>query len=265
MANLMKIFVKDDEGTEPTPAPPQAANGAAAEPALAPVPVPTQTPEPVVAENSIQPSEAELAATELERMIVSNAPVQSEPIVAEPVPQVQPAQAPAPIPTESPFETVAAPVAAVPAPPVETPAAPAQPAPTEPASSPSLSGEEYQSIHIALSAIAAHIKSLPTTNVSGEPLLRRIGPGGLRFVEQAMQVAERESGILPRSFDLDNFRAEGALLRNLGDLSQELQTLADRVATAEAAIGSGAFGRALSVYQAAKLANASSDLEGFLS
>ncbi|MFT5467247.1 MAG: hypothetical protein ACI8UO_002351 [Verrucomicrobiales bacterium] len=265
MSNLMKIFVQDEEETAPTPAdapaqpsspdplagepvhPAPALNGSHANPFQQPQvvpPIPETQPEPIFTETPVAPSpspdspplsQSEIAAIELQRMILGISDGDDEqpeptPVAAPPAEPIQPAPTPVPVPAA--------------------------------AESPNL--DDYQSIHESLSVISRRLESLPLGNPSGEPLLRQIGPGGLNFVEQAMQVAETQAGILPRSFDLETFQKEGKELRDLGTLSAELKALTTRVENAEAAIGSDAFARALSVYQAAKLANATADLDRFL-
>ena len=266
MSNLMKIFVQDEEQNPPPAAaepalepstvddaPAPGPNGSAA-PSPPPLPLPQETP-PAQAPSE-QPgfaathlSQAEIAAAQLQQMILGDSAPASPEMNGSPAPQPQPQLQPEPEPELA--QAVAAPVPT--------------PSPTPEAAAPApLSHEDYRSIHEALGSIARGIENLPRGNPSAEPLLRQIGPGGLKFVEQAMQVAEEQSGILPRSFDLDTFRSEGQLLRDLGTLAAELKSLATRVENAEAAIGSDAFARALSVYQAAKLANATADLDRFL-
>ena len=90
--------------------------------------------------------------------------------------------------------------------------------------------------------------------------MHRMGEGGRSFVERALQVAEANERILPRSFDLDSFRREVALLRDLGALADELNGLAQAVSSGEGAIGSQAFAKALVVQQAAKMGNADEGL-----
>ncbi|MEM7011616.1 MAG: hypothetical protein AAF585_09050 [Verrucomicrobiota bacterium] len=286
MSNLMKIFVQDDEDNV-TPAQPPS-NGSASEPQPGPPPqnpfavaptaaIPEPEPEP-------EPHYAEVAAAQLQEMITGDndsaqattqQPEQPKAVrVASPVsPFVPQPQPPNPAQAPAAAEPAPAPVPETPVPVAETPAAPVEPVPVEatphtelatpPEASPA-KDETFEAVYEALRTIAEHVEALPNDEDANDPLLRRIGSGGLRFVEQALDVADRQSGILPRSFDLETFRAEGQTLRNLSALSDELQKLTDRVSAAEATVCSGAFGRALSVYQAAKLSNASSDMENYL-
>lgn len=178
-------------------------------------------------------SQAEAAAARLQQMILdeSQAPAQQQ-------------QQSVPVP---------------PPPPQEPPPAPVQlqQQPVE-----SLTHEEYQAIHEALRSIADRIEALPRAGENTEQLLTRIGPGGMNFVRQAMEVAEKQPGILPRSFDLEGFRQEARMLYDLGSLGAELRQLNERVSASEARLGSEAFTRALGVYQAAKMADAAGEWRG---
>lgn len=91
-------------------------------------------------------------------------------------------------------------------------------------------------------------------------LMSRLGEGGRSFIERALEVAESNENILPRSFDLDSFRREVSLLRDLGALADELKGLAEGVSSGEGAIGSQAFAKALVIQQAAKMSNADEGL-----
>ncbi len=95
-------------------------------------------------------------------------------------------------------------------------------------------------------------------------LMKRMGEGGRSFLNQALQVAEENEGILPRSFDLESFRKDVDLARDAGALADELRELTNAVCSGEASIASQAFAKALIVVQAAKLGNAGGDLDDFL-
>lgn len=88
----------------------------------------------------------------------------------------------------------------------------------------------------------------------------RMGEGGRSFVERALEFAEQNERILPRSFDLDSFRREVALLRDLGALADELRGLAEGISSGEGAIGSQAFAKALIIQRAAQMGNADDGL-----
>ncbi len=94
--------------------------------------------------------------------------------------------------------------------------------------------------------------------------LMRLGKTGRTFVEKAQNLVERSPGILPRSFDVEEFKRDACLYQELGSISDELHRLAERVADTEAAVGSDAFTAALVVYQSGKLARTGNDMDNHL-
>jgi len=94
--------------------------------------------------------------------------------------------------------------------------------------------------------------------------LMRLGKTGRTFVEKAQDLVERSPGILPRSFDVEEFKRDADLYQELGNISDELHRLAERVADTEAAVGSDAFTASLVVYQSGKLARTGDDMDNHL-
>ena len=94
--------------------------------------------------------------------------------------------------------------------------------------------------------------------------LMRLGKTGRNFVEKAQNLVERSPGILPRSFDLEEFNRDADLYQELGNINDELQKLTERVADTEAAVGSDAFTASLVVYQSGKLARTGDDMDNHL-
>jgi hypothetical protein len=94
--------------------------------------------------------------------------------------------------------------------------------------------------------------------------LMRLGKSGRRFVEKAQNLVDESPGILPRSFDLEEFTRDAELYQELGKIADELHRLAERVADTEAAVGSDAFTASLVVYQSGKLARTGDDMDNHL-
>jgi hypothetical protein len=94
--------------------------------------------------------------------------------------------------------------------------------------------------------------------------LMRLGKTGRTFVEKAQNLVERAPGILPRSFDVEEFKRDADLYQELGNISDELHRLAERVADTEAAVGSDAFTASLVVYQSGKMARTGDDMDNHL-
>ncbi|MDF1812170.1 MAG: hypothetical protein P1V20_08145 [Verrucomicrobiales bacterium] len=94
--------------------------------------------------------------------------------------------------------------------------------------------------------------------------LMRLGKTGRTFVEKAQNLVESSPGILPRSFDVEEFSRDADLYQELGNIADELQRLSERVADTEAAVGSDAFTAALVVYQSGKMARCGDDMDNHL-
>jgi len=96
----------------------------------------------------------------------------------------------------------------------------------------------------------------------------RFGDKSRGFISKALDIAENNPDILPRSFSLDEFRADVEIIENLENLyaiRNAIDTLQDRVNDTWFAAGSEAYAAALLIYQYAKLHNvASGALEGCL-
>lgn len=94
--------------------------------------------------------------------------------------------------------------------------------------------------------------------------LMRLGKTGRTFVEKAQNLVDSSPGILPRSFDLEEFNRDADLYQELGNIADELNRLTERVQDTEAAVGSDAFTAALVVYQSGKLARTGDDMDNHL-
>lgn len=94
--------------------------------------------------------------------------------------------------------------------------------------------------------------------------MMRLGKAGRNFVEKAQDLVERAPGILPRSFDVDEFKRDADLYQELGNMADELRKLTERVSDTEAAVGSDAFSASLIVYQSGKLARTGDDMDNQL-
>ena len=94
--------------------------------------------------------------------------------------------------------------------------------------------------------------------------LPRMGPKSRAFVDQGLVTAEQNPGILPRNFDLEEYRHHIEQLRLLEPLvlmSEQLNSLLEDTFTG---IGSDCYSHTLVVYQTAKLAGKGSGLDPHL-
>ncbi len=127
-----------------------------------------------------------------------------------------------------------------------------------------LSEQDKKEIYDAMDLIRRKLAFAKDFDDDEKEGLMRLGKTGRSFVEKAQDLVKRSPGILPRSFDTDEFHRDAELYQELGDISDELQKLSEKVADSEAAVGSDAFTAALVVYQSGKLARVGDDMDNHL-
>ena len=91
--------------------------------------------------------------------------------------------------------------------------------------------------------------------------LPRFGDKSRGFVELALQVAEQNSGILPRSFDVGEMRNDVELLSALSSVHTALAQLFELVDDTLTEVGAEAYAAALLVYQSARAAGKGTALD----
>ncbi|MDT4330064.1 hypothetical protein ACQE3E_03295 [Methylomonas sp. MED-D] len=84
------------------------------------------------------------------------------------------------------------------------------------------------------------------------------------FVDQGLALATQNTGILPRIFDLDEYRADVEMVRNLEPLMMAMRQLMKKMEDTFLAAGSDAYTQTLVVYQSAKLAGKDGSLDEHL-
>ena len=116
----------------------------------------------------------------------------------------------------------------------------------------------------ALNTIRAKLPFLIDLSTEERKALPKMGDTGRGFVMQALQVAEQNPDILPRSFDVAEMRKDVELLDALLPIvtaSAQLNELLDDTYTA---VGSEAYASALLVYQFVRAAGKGAALDGAL-
>lgn len=83
--------------------------------------------------------------------------------------------------------------------------------------------------------------------------LFKAGNGYAVFVEKAYNVANDHPDILPRVFDLAEFRKDYELAKDLTPILDQINQLADSLRDTQTAVNSDAVTGALEIYQAVKL------------
>ena len=91
-----------------------------------------------------------------------------------------------------------------------------------------------------------------------------MGDKSRAFVDQGLVLATQNDGILPRNFDLNQYRNEVALVRELEPVVLAMRQLMKRLEDTYTAVGSDAYSQTLVVYQAAKLAGKTGALDQHL-
>jgi hypothetical protein len=106
--------------------------------------------------------------------------------------------------------------------------------------------------------LVAELKKLMPFLIDLSPEERRalpkMGDKSRAFVEQCLNVAVQNPDILPRGFDLEEFRRDVELMRTLEPVALALQQCFEWVDDTQMAVRSDAYGSSLLVYQCAKLA-----------
>jgi hypothetical protein len=127
-----------------------------------------------------------------------------------------------------------------------------------------LSQGDRQEVLDALNLIRTKLLFLIDLSPEERKALPKMGDSGRGFVLQALQVAEQNPDILPRSFDVAEMRRDVELLDALLPVvtaSVQLNELLDDTYTA---VGSEAYASALLVYQYARAAGKGSALDSAL-
>lgn len=127
-----------------------------------------------------------------------------------------------------------------------------------------VSAEQLQGILDLVSQIQKQLPFLIDLNANDRRSLPKLGDKSRAFVDQGLVLATQNSGILPRNFDIEEYRRDVALVRQLEPLVLAVGQLAGRLEDTLLAAGSDAYSQTLLVYQAAKLAGKDGSLEQHL-
>jgi hypothetical protein len=128
----------------------------------------------------------------------------------------------------------------------------------------SLSQADRQAVLDALNTIRTKLPFLIDLSPEERRTLPRMGDKSRGFVAQALEVAEQNPDILPRSFDVSEMRKDVELLSALSPVLAALAQLNELVDDTYMAVGSEAYAAALLVYQFARAAGKGSALDSAL-
>lgn len=117
-----------------------------------------------------------------------------------------------------------------------------------------LSDEDKKAVQNALQVIREKLNFLKDYSEDERKGMMQLGKVGRTFIGRALDLVQNSPGVLPRSFDEEEFANDALLYAELGEIGDQLAELHRRVVDTEAAVGMDAFTAALVVYQAGKVA-----------
>ena len=123
---------------------------------------------------------------------------------------------------------------------------------------------ERQAVFAAIQTIRQKLPFLIDLTPEERRTLPRSGDKSRGFVEQALQVAEQNPDILPRTFDVGEMRNDVELLSALSSVQTAVSQLNELVDDTVMAVGSEAYAAALVVYQFARAAGKGAALDSAL-
>lgn len=124
--------------------------------------------------------------------------------------------------------------------------------------------EQQQAVLQALADLQSKLPFLIDLTVEDRRSLPKMGDKSRAFVDQGLVLANQNENILPRNFDLDEYRRDVALVRQLEPIVLAVKQFASRLDDTYLAAGSDAYSQTLVVYQAAKLAGKDGSLNQHL-
>jgi hypothetical protein len=117
-----------------------------------------------------------------------------------------------------------------------------------------LSAEQQQAALQTLAQLQSQLPFLIDLSVDERRSLPKMGDKSRTFVDQGLALATQNPGILPRDFDLDEYRRDATLVRQLEPLVLAMREFMSRLEDTYLAAGSDAYSQSLLIYQVAKLA-----------
>jgi len=107
----------------------------------------------------------------------------------------------------------------------------------------------------AITDIQSKLPFLLDLTTADRRSLPKLGDKSRAFIDHGLVLANQNTGILPRNFDLDQYNKEVTLVRQLEPIVLAMRQLMKRLEDTFMAVGSDAYSQTLVVYQVAKLAD----------
>jgi len=124
--------------------------------------------------------------------------------------------------------------------------------------------DQQQAVLQAITDIQTKLPFLIDLTIADRRGLPKLGDKGRAFIDQGLVLATQNEGILPRNFDLEQYRREVTMVRELGPVILAFRQLMKRLEDTYTAVGSDAYSQTLVIYQTAKLANKNGALDQHL-
>lgn len=117
-----------------------------------------------------------------------------------------------------------------------------------------LTPEQQQAVLQVLQDLQAKLPFLIDLTAEDRRNLPKLGDKSRAFVDQCLVAANQNEGMLPRNFDLDEYRRDVGLFKQMEPVVMAMRQFSSRVEDTFLAVGSDAYSQSLVVYQTAKLA-----------
>jgi hypothetical protein len=127
-----------------------------------------------------------------------------------------------------------------------------------------LSEADRQAVLAAIQTIRQKLPFLVDLSPEERHKLPKMGDKSRAFVEQALTIASQNEDVLPRSFDVEEFRRDVELLAALQPIAAALAQLYELVDDTLLEVGSEAYASGLAVYGYARAGGKGSALDGLL-
>ena len=127
-----------------------------------------------------------------------------------------------------------------------------------------LSDADRQAVLAAIQTIRQKLPFLIDLTTDERRRLPKMGDTGRAFVDRALVVAEQNPDILPRSFDLEEFRRDVELLDALRPVALALGQLQELVDDTLLEVSGEAYAAALAVYSYTRAGGKGAALDGLL-
>jgi hypothetical protein len=128
----------------------------------------------------------------------------------------------------------------------------------------SLPAADREAVMAAVQTIRQKLPFLVDLSPEERRKLPKMGDKGRAFVERALTVATQNPDILPRSFDVDEFRRDAELLAALEPLAAALGQLNELLDDTLLEVSGEAYASALAVYGYARAGGQGAALDGLL-